>query len=210
MDYKILLVRLLDITIIIFGFIRCFAHLMFFYFHRNKSIIQADTRYWLIYSKKNYSKAIGFIYLMSFSHPFRNLFYYRIGYYSIFLNFLCSKMSTLIIDTKKIGEGLIIESGFATAIGANTIGKNCLINQQVTIGYNNGACPTIGDNVIIRAGAIIVGNVTIGNNVIIGVNATVLTNVPDNCTVFPAASRIMKWNKKSTSDFKTNDDTLKR
>lgn len=103
-------------------------------------------------------------------------------------------MSTLIIATKKIGEGLFLPHGFSTAIGAKSIGRNCNINHNVTIGtYGNEQRPVIGDNVVINAGAVVFGNITIGNNVVIGSNATVNTNIPDNCTVFPPSSRIMKW-----------------
>jgi serine O-acetyltransferase len=124
------------------------------------------------------------------------LFYQRIGALKYLLNIFCPEISTLVIHTEQIGEGLFIWHGFATGIGAKSIGKNCTINQQVTIGNSNGY-PTILDNVRIQAGATIVGNITIGNNSTIGANATVLTDVPDNCTVYPAPCRIMKWNTKS-------------
>jgi serine O-acetyltransferase len=105
-------------------------------------------------------------------------------------------MSTLYIDTKKIGEGLFIPHGFSSTIGAASIGKNCSINHNVTIGtYGKRTRPIILDNVQINAGAVIFGNITIGNNVIIGANATVNTDIPDNCTVFPPPSRIMRWNE---------------
>lgn len=70
------------------------------------------------------------------------------------------------------------------------IGTNVTILQQVTIGGNpksfDGKSPIskaarIGDNVIIGAGAKIIGDVEIGNNVFIGANAVVITDVPDNC-----------------------------
>lgn len=64
------------------------------------------------------------------------------------------------------------------------IGKNCIINQQVTIaGGKLAESVTIGDNCIIGAGAKIVGPCKIGNNVKIGANAVVAKDVPDNCTV---------------------------
>lgn len=73
--------------------------------------------------------------------------------------------------------------------GGSTIGKNCVIFQQVTIGSNTlkgspgyGA-PVIGDNCYIGAGAKIIGNVKIGNNCRIGANAVVVKDVPDNTVV---------------------------
>lgn len=73
------------------------------------------------------------------------------------------------------------------------IGANCVIRQQVTIAQNdNNEAPTIGDDVVIGAGAKLIGNITIGNNVIIGANAVVTKDVPDNCTVAGVPARIIK------------------
>lgn len=106
---------------------------------------------------------------------------------------LCSPMSTLLISAEAIGPGLFIQHGFATIIVANKIGKNCWINQQVTIGYSNtNDCPTIGDNVIINAGAKIIGKLTIGDNSKVGANAVVVKNVPPNVTVVGVPAYIVK------------------
>lgn len=72
-----------------------------------------------------------------------------------------------------------------------TIGQNCTIHQQVTIGEKNGLAATIGDNVFIGAGAKIVGGVTIGNNVIIGANTVVVKDIPANKIVVGAGMRII-------------------
>lgn len=78
-----------------------------------------------------------------------------------------------------------------------TIGKNCVIFHQVTIGSNTlqdsgkVGSPTIGDNVYIGCGAKIIGNVHVGNNVRIGANCVVSKDVPDNATVVAAAPRII-------------------
>lgn len=64
------------------------------------------------------------------------------------------------------------------------IGNNVTIYQHVTIGSRNGiGAPIIGNNVVIGAGAIIIGDIKIGDNVKIGANSVVLKSVPDNCTV---------------------------
>lgn len=74
--------------------------------------------------------------------------------------------------------------------GGATIGRNCVIFQQVTIGSNTLAdskgigAPVIGDSCYIGAGAKIIGNVTIGDNVRIGANAVVYKDVPSNSVVF--------------------------
>jgi len=104
-------------------------------------------------------------------------------------------MPTLYIYTEDIGPGLFIQHGFATVITARKIGRNCWINQQVTIGFtNNTDRPTIGDNVIIYAGAKILGDVKVGDNSIVGANAVVLKDVPENCTVVGVPAYIVRRN----------------
>lgn len=82
------------------------------------------------------------------------------------------------------------------------IGKNCVIYQNVTIGTKSKAVekdinsyPKIGDNVIIYAGACVVGGIKIGNNVIIGANTVVTTDVPDNSLVVGNPARILPRKK---------------
>lgn len=92
----------------------------------------------------------------------------------------------------KVSGGLYISHGFSTIIVAKSIGKNCWINQQVTIGATAlHDCPTIGNDVYIFAGALVLGNITIGNNVKIGAGAVVTKSVPNNCTVVGNPARIV-------------------
>ena len=129
---------------------------------------------------------------MTYYPEFRNLFYNRIGPISALINFLCPKMNTLFIHTKDIGPGLFIQHGFATIITAKSIGENCWINQQVTIGFNGSVSPVIKNNVTIRAGAKVIGDVTIENNSIVGANAVVVKNVPPYTTVVGVPAYIVK------------------
>lgn len=74
-----------------------------------------------------------------------------------------------------------------------TIGSNCVIRQQVTIAQKGqGNAATIGDNVVIGAGAKIIGDVIIGNNVTIGANAVVTKSFPDNCVIAGVPAKIIK------------------
>ena len=174
--------------------LRGLPHLMILYFTKNRPAITADTKRWLDQMDKELKMPYGFLYLMVFYPQFRNIFYYRIKTKNVLLNILFPKVSTLTIASGEIGEGLYIPHGFSTTIGARSIGKNCSINHNVTIGgFKGNPRPVILDNVVINAGAVLYGNITIGNNVIIGANATVNTNIPVNSTVFPPQSRIMKW-----------------
>ena len=88
----------------------------------------------------------------------------------------------------KIGKNLFIDHGMGVVIGETAeIGDNCTIYQGVTLGgtgkEHNKRHPTLGDNVVVGAGAKVLGNITVGNNVKIGANSVVLKDVPDDCTV---------------------------
>lgn len=72
------------------------------------------------------------------------------------------------------------------------IGKDCWMYQNVTIGEKNRKAPVIGDNCLIGAGAVIIGDITIGNNVKIGAGAVVTTSIPDNATVVSQPAHIVK------------------
>jgi serine O-acetyltransferase len=85
----------------------------------------------------------------------------------------------------KIGPGFFLGHFGLVVINQNSsIGKNCNISHGVTIGQANRGrvkgTPTIGDNVWIGTGSVIVGNVRIGNNVLIAPNTYICKDVPDN------------------------------
>lgn len=98
----------------------------------------------------------------------------------------------------KIGKNLFIDHGHGVVIGETAvIGDNCTIYQGVTLGgtgkERNKRHPTLGDNVVVGAGAKVLGNITVGNNVKIGANSVVLTDVPDDCTVVGVNRVIRKF-----------------
>lgn len=108
-----------------------------------------------------------------------------------------------------IGNGLFIDHGHGVVIGETVeIGNNVTIYQGVTLGGTGKDIgkrhPTIGDNVMISAGAIILGPFTIGNNVKIGAGSVVLKAVPDNCTVVGIPGKVVK-NDSSTLPNKALD-----
>ncbi len=180
-------------VILVISLIRLIPHIIFYRLSKNKNTIQYDVNRWLAITHKE--KKLGFITLMTFFPEFRNLFYKRLGKYSNFIKWLCPPMNTLFICTKEIGPGLFIQHGFATIIAAKSIGKDCWINQQVTIGYSNSTdSPVLGNNVVINAGAKIIGKVYIGDNSKAGANAVVVKNVPSDCTVVGVPAYIVKKN----------------
>lgn len=101
----------------------------------------------------------------------------------------------------KIGRGLFIDHGMGVVIGETAvIGDNVLLYQEVTLGgtglEKGKRHPTIGNNVVIGAGAKILGNITIGDNSYIGANAVVVKDVPPNSTVVGVPGRITKQDGK--------------
>lgn len=99
----------------------------------------------------------------------------------------------------KIGKGLFIDHGMGVVIGETTeIGDNCLIYQGVTLGgtgkEHGKRHPTLGNNVMVGAGAKVLGPFKVGDNAKIASNAVVLTEVPPNTTAVGVPARVVKRN----------------
>ncbi len=96
-----------------------------------------------------------------------------------------------------IGKNFVIDHGTGTVIGETAvIGNNVLIYHQVTLGGTGNEKgfkrhPSLCDNVMIAAGAKILGDIHIGTNAKIGANAVVLTDVPRNATAVGIPARII-------------------
>lgn len=71
------------------------------------------------------------------------------------------------------------------------IGENCRIYHQVTIGNAHGKAPTIGDNVVIGAGAKILGGINIGDGAVIGAGCVVVDDIPAGATVVMQKARVI-------------------
>lgn len=96
-----------------------------------------------------------------------------------------------------IGKGLFIDHGAGVIIGETAvIGDNVTLYQGVTLGGTGKESgkrhPTLEDNVMVSAGAKILGSFTIGENSKIGAGSVVLKPVPPNCTVVGVPGRIVK------------------
>lgn len=96
----------------------------------------------------------------------------------------------------QIGEGVFIDHGMGVVIGETAIvGNYSLIYQGVTLGGTGKESgkrhPTLGENVVVGAGAKVLGNIEIGNNVRIGAGSVVLRDVPMDCTVVGVPGRVM-------------------
>lgn len=96
-----------------------------------------------------------------------------------------------------IGRRFFIDHGEGIVIGETAvIGDDVLMYQQVTLGGTGKDLgkrhPTVGNNVIIGAGAKVLGNIYIGNNVRIGAGSVVIDNVPEHSTVVGVPGRIVQ------------------
>ena len=97
----------------------------------------------------------------------------------------------------KIGKGFFIDHGNGVIIGETAeIGNNVTLYQGVTLGgtgkEQGKRHPTVKDNVMISAGAKVLGSFTIGENSKIGAGSVVLEEVPPNCTVVGVPGRVVK------------------
>lgn len=118
-------------------------------------------------------------------------FFYKVHLY--FLARLLSQLARLLTGIEihpgaKIGKRLFIDHGMGVVIGETAeVGDDCTIYHNVTLGGTgkdkNKRHPTLGNNVMVGAGAKVLGPILIGNNVKIGANAVVLKEVKDNTTV---------------------------
>lgn len=112
------------------------------------------------------------------------------------LSHLSYKLGISIPPETSIGSGFYIgHFGGIVVSHRSVIGKNCNISQGVTLGKanrgKNKGYPTLGDNVYIGPGAVIVGNVRIGNNVAVGANCVVTKDIPDNSVVAGVPGRVI-------------------
>ncbi len=96
-----------------------------------------------------------------------------------------------------IGKGLVIDHGMGVVIGETAeIGNNCTLYQGVTLGGTGKDVgkrhPTLGNNVMVGAGAKVLGPFKIGDNTKIAANAVVLDKIPDDCTAVGIPAKVVR------------------
>ena len=139
----------------------------------------------------------GFQALMShrFAHKLKSM---GVPFLPRYMSYLTRIITGIEIHpSAQIGERLFIDHGEGVVIGETTIiGNDVLIYQQVTLGGTGKETgkrhPTIGNNVIIGAGAKVLGNITIEDNVRIGAGSVVIDNVPEHSTVVGIPGKIVQ------------------
>ncbi len=164
--------------------------------------------------KKRDPAARGILGVIFLYPGFHALIYHRIGHF--FYRIKLFSIARWVSQTARfftgieihpganIGKGLFLDHGMGIVIGETAvIGDNCTIYHGVTLGgtgHDKGKRhPTIGNNVLIGAGAKLLGPFTVGNNVMIGANAVVLTDIPDKATVVGIPGKVVRIDGKPIS-----------
>ena len=144
---------------------------------------------------------------LTFNKEFRNLLLHRIKHPSrsvlafAITRILWKPLESLYIYTEDIGGGLFIQHGFATIISAKSIGENCRIYQQVTIGYKQDKNPILEDNVSVTCGAKVLGGITMHANSLAAAGAVVLKDVPQNAIVGGVPAKILSYKDENNLNF---------
>ena len=104
-----------------------------------------------------------------------------------------------------IGKGLVIDHGMGVVIGETTIiGDNCTLYQGVTLGGTGKDTgkrhPTLGNNVLVGAGAKVLGPITIENNCKVAANAVVLKEIPENSTAVGIPAKVVRRHGRKVDD----------
>ncbi len=129
-----------------------------------------------------------------FSHK---LYKMGVPFFPRFISFIMRILTGIEIHPgATIGDRFFIDHGEGVVIGETTIiGNDVLIYQQVTLGGTGKDLgkrhPTVGDGVIIGAGAKVLGNITIGNHSRIGAGSVVIDDVPEHATVVGIPGKIV-------------------
>lgn len=101
--------------------------------------------------------------------------------------------------TTRIGPGLYIGHFGGIVVNPDAVlGRNCNLSHGVTIGQSNRGtrkgCPSIGDNVYIGPGAVLIGRIKIGNDVAVGANSVVTHDIPDHAVVAGVPGKVISLN----------------
>ncbi len=181
------LVIIYHMFIVSINILRVIPHLIAFAFHPQRDLILSDT-----YTVKN------LVLSLIFSKHYRNLFYYRVGNSKYFFKWILPEEKSIHIPVRmQLGKSALFVHNISSYLNAKSIGDFFVCYQHVTIGTNrveNNEKPTIGSNVTICTGAVIVGGITIGDNVTIGANTVVIKNVPSDSVVVGNPAKIVKLN----------------
>ena len=139
---------------------------------------------------------LSFFQLLKWRPYYKVLLYRRLGGGKI-LRKIFGEYPLFISGCKMpLGGGVYMDHPHGTHLNAKSIGKNFSCRHLTTIGNkrdgDNENRPVIGDNVTLGVNVTIIGPVTIGNNVIVGAGSVVVKDVPANCVVAGNPAKIIK------------------
>ena len=169
-------------------------HVLVYLVSNNKQLIDQDLKRWSEFKNIKNSNVPLLLHFLTHSSDFRTIFYFRIKHpIKHLLKLYCKGERNFIIDINtKLGGGIITGHPYCTILNAESIGENFYVNHLVTVGEVNGKRPTIGNNVSIYTGAIVIGGITIGNHAVIGAGAVVVKDVPENAVVVGNPAKTVK------------------
>jgi serine O-acetyltransferase len=200
-----LILKYIKNALVLFRFI---PHILIFYCHPNKGLLSKELTVWarvIMNVDSNNRIFFNFCWLLRFVPEYRSVFYFRLGTtLRTLLSFLAKPRESFYLNmpSVNVGYGCVLQHGFSTIVEAISIGHECQIWHNVTIGTNishSGNKPIIGNNVKVCTGAIVLGKIQIGNNVTIGAGTIIVKDVPDNCTVVGNPATIIKKDGVSVS-----------
>jgi serine O-acetyltransferase len=167
--------------------------LLLVYVASDRSLVRADAGRWAAIQRgvrdafDSPDAPVGdILYLLGKLPEYRSLFYFRATRYSIIGKLIATLAGTiwrgapgLLIGGGTIGPGLYIEHGYGTILAAEKIGRDCWINQDVTLSSNRvKGATSLGDRVYVHMGAKVLGGTVLGDDSEIGANAVVTRDVP--------------------------------
>ena len=184
-----------DKKIVVFVKALMYSPLIFFaMFSKERNLIEEDVAAMNERGGIQYGFFLSLAYHLRHNKYYRNVFYNRLG--SVRLLPVFYPRERYFYPCKNIEGGIFVAHPYSTILNAKSIGKNFSCRQCTTIGNKRDGdgtanCPIIGDNVTLGANVCIIGPITIGNNVVVGAGSVVVKDVPDNVVVAGNPARII-------------------
>lgn len=191
------MLRIIHKIVLVFSWLFMWPLVIIYLFSPQKKNIIEDVEKDMSYRNASFRGLNALVYVLFLDKFYRTLFYYRIGKWSMLVNWLWRGDSSFSVTSGIIGGGVFCIHPTSTYLNAQKIGRDFTCRQNTTIGNKLDnrpkERPIIGDNVTVGANVVIIGNVNIGDNVIIGAGSVVVKDIPNNAVVVGNPARIIKY-----------------
>ncbi len=174
-------------------------HRMYKQYVANNTVIQEDIEISFLKrgcTAKDKTIKTKFNHLMLFYPEFAVIFFWRIGISKPkWLKLFAKDFNFKIFKSTRIKGGLFCFHPYGSVINAKSIGHNFEFRNGLTIGNkanDNAKLPVIGNDVVVGAQVVIIGDIEIGDNVIIGAGSVVVKSFPSNCVIAGNPAKIIK------------------